>query len=172
MGDMGIFGAFEISASGLAAQRLRMNVVANNIANASTTRTPEGGPYKRQVVTFQAALHGPVIAVPEQGGAPAPRLPMMTTADGQRPLEVMQQRMQVLPAGVEVGQVSSDPSEPQMVYDPTHPDADSKGYVKMPNVNPVVEMMEMMGASRAYEANISAMSVSKDMANKTLEIGR
>lgn len=172
MSDMGIFSAFEISASGLAAQRLRMNVVANNIANASTTRTPEGGPYKRQVVTFQAALNGPGILVPVHGGAAAPQLPMTIHGEGRRSPEVMQERMQVLPAGVEVGQVASDPSEPQMVYDPTHPDADAKGYVQMPNVNPVVEMMEMMGASRAYEANISAMSVSKDMANKTLEIGR
>jgi flagellar basal-body rod protein FlgC len=171
MSDLGSFSALEISATGLTAQRLRMNVVANNIANASTTRTPEGGPYKRQVVSFQAALNGPVIALPANDPA-SPHLSLSTRSPGQHALSVASERIQVLPAGVEVGQVTDDPSEPQMIYDPSHPDADEKGYVKMPNINPVVEMMDLMGASRAYEANITAMGASKDMVTKTLEIGR
>lgn len=171
MSDLGSFSALEISATGLTAQRLKMNVVANNIANASTTRTAEGGPYKRQVVSFQAAMNGPVIALPS-GDPAAPRMPLSAHSPGQRSLSAASERFQVLPAGVEVGQVSDDPAEPQLVYDPSHPDADEKGYVKMPNINPVVEMMDLMGASRAYEANITAMGASKDMATKTLEIGR
>jgi flagellar basal-body rod protein FlgC len=171
MADTGMFSSLEISASGLSAQRLRMNVIANNIANASTTRTPEGGPYRRQVANFQAAMEGPKILVPQTprpvaGGSGAPNAP------GAAAPRVAAERYAVLPAGVEVGQVVPDPSEFQMVYDPGHPDADAKGYVKMPNVNPVVEMMDLMAASRAYEANVSAMGVARDMTNKTLEIGR
>ena len=87
MSDLGSFSALEISATGLTAQRLRMNVVANNIANASTTRTPEGGPYKRQVVSFQAALNGPVIAIPGNDPA-APHLSLSTRSPGQRTLSL------------------------------------------------------------------------------------
>jgi len=171
--DMGIFTSMEVSASGLSAQRLKMNVIANNIANAGTTRTADGTPYRRQVVTFEAALNGPQIALPTGGGPGAPELPMAQTHEGHRQLQLnMQERLQVLPAGVEVAQVTTDPSDFQVVYDPTHPDADAKGYVKLPNVNPVVEMMDLMGASRAYEANVTAIGVARDMASKALEIGR
>src|SRR5262245_35297054 len=142
MNDMGLFSSLEISAGGLAAERLRMNVIANNIANAGTTRTPEGGPYRRQVVSFRAALDGPQILVPQ----PVPS-PGFTRPPGATELGI--ERMTALRAGVEVGSVSADPSDFQMMYDPSHPDADEKGYVKLPNVNPVVEMMDLMGASRA-----------------------
>src|SRR5438128_489280 len=154
MSDMGLFSSLEISAGGLAAERLRMNVIANNIANAGTTRTPEGGPYRRQVVSFRAALDGPRIMVPQPVPAPGFARPA--------PAGMGMERMTALPAGVEVASVSADPSDFQMQYDPSHPDADEKGYVKMPNVNPVVEMMDLMGASRAYEANISAMTAARD----------
>lgn len=165
MPDMGIFNSLEISASGLAAQRLRLNVIANNIANASVTKTPQGGPYRRQVADFRAALDGPRILVPS-----GPASPSAGVKAG--PAQVAAERYQVLPAGVEVGEVKDDPSELPMVYDPGHPDADEKGYVRMPNVNPVTEMMDLMSASRAYEANVTALTVARDMANKTLEIGR
>ncbi|HVP39539.1 MAG TPA: flagellar basal body rod protein FlgC [Candidatus Saccharimonadales bacterium] len=172
MADMGVFTSLEISASGLAAQRLRMNVIANNIANASTTRTPEGGPYRRQVVDFRAALEGPQILVP---AGPAPGMHLAEPhAEGAPPSapQVAAERFAVLPAGVEVARVSEDSSELPMVYDPSHPDADAKGYVRMPNVNPVAEMMDLMTASRAYEANVTAIGVARDMANNTLQIGR
>jgi len=171
MADMGIFSSLEISASGLSAERLRMNVIANNIANASTTRTPEGGPYRRQVTTFEAALNGPQILVPQApvasaGGAGG------RAGGGAASLRVAAERFAALPAGVQVREVETDKAEFPTVYDPSHPDADANGYVKMPNVNPVTEMMDLMTASRAYEANVTALGVARDMANKTLEIGR
>jgi flagellar basal-body rod protein FlgC len=181
MADSGMFSSLDISASGLSAERLRMNVIANNIANAGTTRTSEGGPYRRQVVDFQAALNGPKILVPQDppptvtGGPGTMPGGRGTAAPGARATAVTApaaERYAVLSAGVEVARVTTDPTEFPMVYDPGHPDADAKGYVKMPNVNPVVEMMDLMAASRAYEANVNALGVSRDMANKTLEIGR
>jgi flagellar basal-body rod protein FlgC len=169
MSDIGIFTSMEISAAGLAAQRLKMNVISNNIANAGTTRTPEGGPYRRQQVDFEAALNGPRILVPEGGG---PGLPAAGSALPGAGSVMGMERYTVLPAGVDVASVRPDPSEFQKVYEPGHPDADKDGYVQMPNVNPVVEMMDLMNASRAYEANITAMGVARDMATKSLEIGR
>jgi flagellar basal-body rod protein FlgC len=167
MNDLGIFTSLDISAAGLSAQRLRMNVISNNIANAGTTKTPDGGPYRRQVVNFQQALDGPQILVPagpeHASGGLGP--------DG-RNARLDMERFHVLPAGVEVGEVQQDKSDFQTIYDPTHPDADADGNVKMPNVNPVVEMMDLMGASRAYEANVTAMTAARDMATKTLDIGR
>jgi flagellar basal-body rod protein FlgC len=174
MADSGLFSSLEISASGLSAQRLRMNVIANNLANAGTTRTPEGGPYRREVATFQAALNGPRILVPK-GPAVAKGGLTPVQAGAARPAGAPQlaaERFTVLPAGVEVASVAPDTSDFPMVYDPGHPDADANGYVKMPNVNPVVEMMDLMAASRAYEANVTAIGVARDMATKTLEIGR
>ena len=166
MSDLGIFTSLDISAAGLSAERLRMNVISNNIANAGTTRTPEGGPYRRQIVTFQQALGGPQILIPAEPP------PTSGLGPGGRNARLDMERFHVLPAGVEVGQVEQDGSDFQTVYDPSHPDADADGYVKMPNVNPVVEMMDLMGASRAYEANVTAMTAARDMATKTLEIGR
>ena len=172
MGVNGIASPVDVAVTGLKAESLRLNVVANNIANASTTRTAEGGPYRRQVVSFEAALHGPQIALPEPPSTSPQALRTAPSGDGPRLLISHQDRMHVLPAGVEVGQVQDDASDFQVVYDPTHPDADANGYVKMPNVNPVVEMMDLMSASRAYEANVTAIGVARDMAAKALEIGR
>ncbi len=170
MREVSLFSSLDISASGLSAQRLKMNVIANNIANASTTRTAEGGPYRRQTVEFKAAQDGPqvLIPVPEGGeGATGAR----RGGELHRQL-VSRERMAVLPAGVEVSGVSEDTADFPTVYDPSHPDADASGYVKMPNVNPVTEMMDLMGASRAYEANISAIVTAREMAQKTLEMGK
>jgi flagellar basal-body rod protein FlgC len=140
---MGLFDAIDISASGLTANRTRMDVTAENLANAETTRGANGQPYQRQEVVLQqvggfgAALAGAM----NQG-----------TAAG----------------GVQVGGIVSDPTPDQLVYDPGNPDANNKGYVKMPNVNSVTEMVDMIDESRSYEANVTAMNTSKDMYQKTL----
>ncbi|MEO5356617.1 MAG: flagellar basal body rod protein FlgC [Nitrospirae bacterium YQR-1] len=137
---MEVFGVFKVSASALAAQRERMNVIASNLANIHTTQTQEGGPYKRRDVVFQTTL--------------------------------MEQDVRSHSNGVRVAEIYEDPHPPMMVYDPSHPDADERGYVAMPNINVVEEMVNMMMTTRAYEANVSAFNVSKSMFLKTLEIGR
>jgi flagellar basal-body rod protein FlgC len=136
-------GAMHISATGLSAQRARLNVIAENLANANTTRTETGGPYRRRVVRLQS--EAPPFATLLSGEA------------GQR--------------GVKVGSVATIP-ETRRQYMPGHPDADKEGYVEMPNVNPVMEMTDMLAATRAYEANVSAVQAMKAMAQKALELGR
>ncbi|NLN77780.1 MAG: flagellar basal body rod protein FlgC [Armatimonadetes bacterium] len=138
---MGSFSSFDISASGISAQRARMDVIANNIANADTTRTPEGGPYKRQRISFCSIYEQTI---------------------GNRSV----------PAGVQVASVTQDATDYRMVYDPGHPDADGSGYVKSPNVNVVEEMVDMISATRAYEANVTAMNATKSMVAAGIEIGR
>lgn len=145
---MGIFSSFRISASGLAAERLRMDVIANNIANVNTTRTEEGGPYRRRQVVFQAVL------ADERAGRAGSKV---TGAPGR---------------GVAVAAIVEDPSPSRLVYDPGHPDADDKGYVAMPNVDAVREMVDMISATRAYEANVAALDAAKAMAMRALDIGR
>jgi len=138
---MGSSSSFDISASGISAQRARMDVIANNIANADSTRTPEGGPYRRQRVAFRTVF--------EQ-------------AAGNRSV----------PAGVAVESVTQDPTDFVTVYDPGHPDADANGIVKKPNVNVVEEMVDMISATRAYEANVTALNAAKSMIASGIEIGR
>lgn len=134
---MGLISTLRVSASGLSAERLRMDLVADNLANANTTRTPDGQPYRRKVAIFQ---------------------PMSPTPQ--------------MPGGVRVAQIAADATPPRMVYDPGHPDADANGYVIYPNVDIVHEMVDMISASRAYEANIQAFNAAKDMFMRTLDIGR
>lgn len=148
---MRLFSSFEISGSGLTAQRLRMDVVANNIANVNTTRTAEGGPYRRQRVVFEPRQATEFV------------LPFSMEA---------QKRANSGGSGVRVVGVSADPSAPKMVYDPGHPDADERGYVAMPNIQLVNEMVDMISATRAYEANVAAINSAKSMAAKALEIGK
>ena len=133
---MGLFDALSISSTGMSAERLRMDVIAENLANADTTRTATGGPYQRQEVVLEQAT-------PSFG-------------------EVL--------GGVQVAGIVNDPSPPRMVYDPGHPDADKNGYVKMPNVNPVNEMVDLITAQRSYEANVTAMSAAKQMITKSLDV--
>lgn len=148
---MRLFSAFEISGSGLTAQRLRMDVIANNIANVNTTRTAQGGPYQRQRVVFEPRQESEFV------------LPFSMEA---------QKRASGGGSGVRVVGVSNDPSAPRMVYDPGHPDADERGYVAMPNIQLVNEMVDMISATRAYEANVAAINSAKSMAAKALEIGK
>lgn len=146
---MSIFSAFNVNASGMTAQRYRMDIISENVANAYTTRTQDGTPYRRKVVTF------------EQKGATAKTFSSFlgqasNRYDGQ---------------GVRVRKVSEDTwTQMNMVYDPSHPDADENGYVTYPNVNIVTEMTNLIDASRSYEANATAFNASKSMAMKGLEI--
>jgi len=146
---MGIFSSMDISASGLTAQRLRMDVISNNIANVNTTRTEEGGPYRRQRVIFQERKRDVTFKDLLEGSF-----------------------LKQLGAGVRVVAIEEDQSPFKLVYDPSHPDADDNGYVRMPNVNIVTEMVDMISATRSYEANVTAINAAKSMINKALEIGR
>jgi flagellar basal-body rod protein FlgC len=140
---LGVFSAMEVAASGLSAERTRMNVIASNLANARTTKTEAGGPYKKLDPVFAA--------VPLGAGA--------VGSDGGVSL-------------VRVDRIEQDKRDPQLVYEPGHPDADAKGYVRYPNVNVVEEMVNMITASRAYEAGVSSVDSVKSMARSALGIGR
>jgi flagellar basal-body rod protein FlgC len=145
---MGLFDAISISASGLTAERLRMDVISNNIANANTTRTEEGGPYRRQMVIFQAR-----------------------EGETSSFYDLLQKKVQP-GTGVRAVKIVKDPSPLRLIYDPSHPDADQQGMVNLPNVNIVAEMVDLIAATRAYEANVTALNSTKTMANRALEIGR
>jgi flagellar basal-body rod protein FlgC len=135
-----------IAASGLHAQRVRMEVLSSNLANISTTRGPDGGPYRRQAAVFRA------VPVEEDN--------FQSVLDERRRLY-----------GVEVEKVEPDNREPLMVYDPDHPDADSQGFVAMPNINLVEEMTDLMNAARSYEANLAALQTAKNMVQLALSLG-
>ena len=147
---MGLFDALGISGSGLTAQRLRMDVTAENLANAQSTRDANGQPYRRKDVVLQEAS-------PSGFGAALQNAQAGSSAAG---------------AGVQVAGIVADPSPGRRVYDPGHPDANAQGYVTLPNVNPVTEMTDLIDASRAYEANVTAMSAAKQMFSKTLDLLR
>ncbi|MBF0628254.1 MAG: flagellar basal body rod protein FlgC [Magnetococcales bacterium] len=136
--------SFRVTSSGLSAQRLRLNIIAENLANAQTTRTPEGGPYRRKDPVFAAKAFD----------------------------EMLSREQRAASTGVAVEKIHVDERPPRMQYDPSHPDANAQGYVAMPNVDPVAEMVNMMAASRAYESNVTVLNASKAMAMKALEIGR
>lgn len=133
---MSLLKTMEISASGLTAQRLRLDIIASNLANVETTRTDEGVPYRRQVPVFREVLD----------------------------------RVSGMSKGVEVIGIINDNSPFRMVYDPGHPDANQEGYVLYPNVNPVIEMTDMISATRSYEANLTLITSAKSMFLKALEI--
>lgn len=145
---MGFFRSLDISASGLTAQRMRMDVIAENIANVSTTRTAAGGAYRRRYTEFQAA------------GSPSFTEVYGDSLDS------------AAGAGVRVSAIREDPSDLKMVYDPANADADANGYVQMPNVDLAQEMVDMISATRAYEANVTALNAMKALAAKALEIGK
>jgi flagellar basal-body rod protein FlgC len=145
---MDVYGTLAVSASALRAERLRLDAIASNLANASTTRTPEGGPYRRRNVLF----------VPEDLESD-----FAATLEGLAPRGLRQ--------GVRVAGVVEDASPPRLVFEPAHPDANAEGYVAYPNVNPVAEMVDLMAATRAYEANVQAVNATKRMAEAALSIG-
>jgi flagellar basal-body rod protein FlgC len=137
--------------SALTAQRLRMDVIASNLANAEATSTPDGGPYKRERVVFAPMMRDSLSKLNASSGAIA-----TGAASG----------------GVEVKVILQDDEEPRMVYDPTHPDANDDGFVAFPNVDLVTEMTDMLSASRSYEANITVLNVAKNMAQRAMDLGR
>ncbi len=149
---MSMFHSFNINASGLTAQRYRMDIISENVANANTTRTADGTPYRRKVVTFE-----------EKGIGTEERFGSVFKNAKDR----------YSGSGVKVSQVSEDTwTEMNMVYDPSHPDADENGYVTYPNVNIITEMTNLIDASRAYEANATAFTASKSMAQQGLNLGK
>ncbi len=144
-----MFDGINISTSGLTAQRLRMDVIADNIANVNTTRTSNGEPYRRKVPVFKAAN--------SKSFAGIYRNKLMETKGGK---------------GVEIAQIEEDDSPFKKVFRPNHPDANEDGYLSLPNVNVTTEMVDMIEASRSNEANVTALQTAKNMAMKALEIGR
>lgn len=145
---MNFLDALHTSATGLSAQRFRMNLISSNLANANTTKTKEGGPYKRKDAVFRA-IEG-----------------------GEKFNGILRRKLDKAVSGVEVTRIAEDPRPPITKFDPGHPDADENGYVAMPNINIVEEMVNMISASRSYEANVTAVKSTKDMAMAALEIGR
>ena len=143
---MSLFTSLSVAASGMSAQRARAEVLAENLANADTTRTPDGGPYRRKDVVFESRTTGSPFAslLAEQLGATG--------------------------TGVAASGVVVDDGEPLRRYSPGHPDADEDGYVAMPRVNPTEEMVDLMGASRGYQANVAAFSAAKEMIHRSIEL--
>jgi flagellar basal-body rod protein FlgC len=147
---MGLFDALDISGSGLSAERLRMDVTAENLANAQTTKGANGQPYKRKEVVLQEIGGGGF------GAALAGAMGSQSSAVG----------------GVQVAGIVQDSTPGKQVYDPGNPDANAQGYVTMPNVEPVTEMVDLIGSSRSYEADVTAMQTAKQMFTKTLDLLR
>jgi flagellar basal-body rod protein FlgC len=142
---MDIFSSFDVSASALKAQTIRLNTISSNLANVDTTSTPEGGPYKKKSVYFQS-----------------------------KPLsfrDELDNNLQGSVQGVEVTKIIEDKDPPRKVYDPSNPEADKNGYVSMPNISVLKEMVDMMSATRSYEANVTAIQSEKRMVLKAIDIG-
>lgn len=161
---MAFLNSFDISGYGLSAQRVRVNTISSNIANAQTTRTDEGGPYRRQEVVFKAIDFNKVYneALERQTSALGYSDPLREGLEG----------IKAKPAitSVVVDKITRDDSAPKMKYDPSHPDADANGYVAYPNINPVVEMADLVEATRSYQANVAAFESAKNMASSAITI--
>lgn len=142
---MDLFSAMKISSSGMSLQRVRMNTISSNLANLNTTRTAEGGPYRRKMAVAEAA--------PMEGANFADALDHSIRQ-------------------VKTVEIKEDKAPPRLVYDPSHPDADERGYVAMPNINLMEEMVDMINASRAFEANAAAARNARNMAQRALELGQ
>ena len=144
---MSLFSVLSIGASGMAAQRTRAELLVENLANADTTRTPEGGPYRRKDAVF-------------------------TSSEVTSPFASVFQGQLQAPGGVAVADIVTDTRDPERRYMPGHPDADAEGYVAFPRVNPAEDMVDLMGASRSYQANVAAISAVKDMIERSLDLLR
>ena len=143
---MSLLSALSVSASGLSAQRTRAELLVENIANSETTRTPEGGPYRRKDAIFSSAPQGSPFSA------------------------AFQKEMGAYSNGVEVSDIYQDTSEPDKRYLPSHPDADANGYVAFPKMNPAEDMVDLMAATRGYDANVSAMSAVKNMIQSSIDL--
>ncbi len=144
---MSLFSLLSVSASGMSAQRARTELLVENLANSETTRTPEGGPYRRKDVVFE-------------------------TQPTESPFSSVFESQLARPDGVGVAQVVTDDRDPERRYMPGHPDADKDGYVAFPRVNPAEDMVDLLGASRSYEANVAAISAVKDMIQRSIDLLR
>ena len=164
----GIFSGLHISASGLRAQRLRQNAISSNLANAETTRTAEGGPYRRQFVVFEADSDRNDVRLLNH----EPALKGRVTSRNHLPIPSRDfpRDERFFGRGVHVAEIREDTRPPKMVYNPSHPDADENGYVAMPNVNVVQEMADMITATRAYEANVTAFNAMKTMISQASQM--
>ena len=140
---MSLFSAMQVSASGMSAQRTRAEMLVENMANAETTRTPDGGPYRRKDVVFSTEIQSSPFSAVFQNE---------------------------LGTGVRVADVVQDNRDPELRYQPGHPDANADGYVAFPRMNPAEEMVDLLNASRSYQANVAAISAVKDMISRSLEI--
>lgn len=145
---MSLFSAIGVSATGMSAQRIRAEVITQNLANADTTRTPDGGPYRRRDVVFESA----------EGESTFSSMLQDQTGGGI--------------TGVQVSEIRVDTDEAPRKYQPGHPDADKDGYVAMPRVNAAEDMVDLMGAARGYQANVAAVSAVKDMIQRSIELFR
>ncbi|HVX66558.1 MAG TPA: flagellar basal body rod protein FlgC [Bryobacteraceae bacterium] len=145
---MSLFNLLSVSASGMSAQRTRAGLLVENLANAETTRTPEGGPYRRKDAVFSS------------DAAPSPFASEFASAVGADS------------TGVSVSEITVDDREPERRYLPGHPDADANGYVAFPHINPAEDMVDLMSASRSYQANVSAITAVKDMINRSIDLLR
>jgi len=156
--------SFDISGYGLSAQRVRVNTISSNIANAQTTRTKEGGPYRRREVIFRAINFNDAYNKALDG--------MTQSAKYEDPLNEGDFGKRVNPAimSVIVDKIARDDSKPKMKFEPNNPDANAKGYVAYPNINPVIEMSDLVEATRSYQANVAAFQSAKDMANSSLSL--
>ncbi len=161
---MAFLNSFDISGYGLSAQRVRVNTISSNIANAQTTRTDEGGPYRRQEVIFKAIDFNQVYnqALERQSSALGYSDPLKEGLAGLKPNPAI--------SSVVVDKISRDDTAPKMKYDPSHPDADANGYVAYPNINPVVEMADLVEATRSYQANVAAFESAKNMASSAISM--
>ncbi|MEA1920411.1 MAG: flagellar basal body rod protein FlgC [Campylobacterota bacterium] len=161
---MSFLNSFDISAYGLSAQRARVNTISSNIANAQTTRTDEGGPYRRREVVFKAIDFNEIYnqAINDTTKAQGYSDPLNENEEGRK----------VNPAimSVIVDKIVRDDRDPKMKYDPAHPDADAKGYVAYPNINPVIEMADLVEATRSYQANVAAFDSAKKMATSAISL--
>ena len=158
---------FEVAADGMSAQRVKIDTVSENIANAETTRTPEGGPYRRKTVTMSA----PNARADFRRELQSAQIKLRRTRDGHG-MALPVSRAQSLRATTAVKATTGEepPDQVKLIFDPTHPDADENGYVAMPDVELITEMVDLMTATRAYEANITSIEATKQMVDKALEI--
>ncbi len=147
---MSFLDSLNVSASGLSAQRMRMNLISSNLANVNTTRTAEGGPFQRKDAVFAA--------VPQENAESFSK--------------VLARRLEPQMSEVQVVEIREDNRQPLLKFDPEHPDADADGYVAQPNINVMEEMVNMLTATRSYEANVTAVKSTKEMAMQALDIGR
>ena len=155
---MSLFSSFDISGSGLTAEKLRLDLIAGNLANVNTTRTPDGGPYQRRTAVFAEHLEEARRSMPG-GGPPVQGRGSARGAEDQ------------VGSGVQVASIYADPREPRQEYNPEHPDADEEGYVEYPNIEVSKEITDLITAQRSYESSATALNTAKDMYQRALEIG-